>query len=75
MTFNHVSEDLCGQRILRSRTSLFRHRIHLRSSRLEEDLRKNISMEYYEAGHMMYSPHALAQADEEDLANFIKSAM
>jgi carboxypeptidase C (cathepsin A) len=42
---------------------------------LDENLRKNISMEYYEAGHMMYIHLPSLRQMKKDLANFIKSAM
>jgi carboxypeptidase C (cathepsin A) len=42
---------------------------------LEESLRKNISMEYYDAGHMMYIHIPSLRQMKTDLANFIKSAV
>ncbi|MEW6400393.1 MAG: peptidase S10 [Chloroflexota bacterium] len=42
---------------------------------LDESLRKNISMEYYDAGHMMYIHMPSLKAMKKDLASFIKSAM
>jgi carboxypeptidase C (cathepsin A) len=42
---------------------------------LDENLRENISMEYYEAGHMMYIHMPSLKQMKKDLANFIKSAM
>lgn len=42
---------------------------------LHEDLRKNISMEYYDAGHMMYIHLPSLKKLKEDLANFINSAV
>ena len=42
---------------------------------LDEDLRKNISMEYYDAGHMMYIHIPSLRQMKTDLANFIKSAV
>ena len=42
---------------------------------LDEDLRKNISMEYYDAGHMMYIHMPSLKEMKKDLAEFIKSAM
>ena len=42
---------------------------------LDEDQRKNISMEYYEAGHMMYIHLPSLKQMKKDLSDFIKSAM
>ncbi|MGE5375215.1 MAG: S10 family peptidase [Bacteroidota bacterium] len=42
---------------------------------LDENLRENISMEYYEAGHMMYIHMPSLREMKTHLANFIKSAM
>jgi len=42
---------------------------------LDESLRKNISMEYYDAGHMMYIHIPSLRQMKTDLANFIKSAV
>jgi carboxypeptidase C (cathepsin A) len=42
---------------------------------LDEDLRQNISMEYYEAGHMMYIHLPSLRQLKKDLSGFIKSAM
>lgn len=42
---------------------------------LDEELRKNISMEYYEAGHMMYIHLPSLRQLKKDLSDFIKSAM
>jgi carboxypeptidase C (cathepsin A) len=42
---------------------------------LDEELRKNVSMEYYDAGHMMYIHMPSLRQMKKDLANFIKSAM
>ena len=42
---------------------------------LDEDLRKNISMEYYDAGHMMYIHLPSLKQIKTDLAKFIKSAI
>ena len=42
---------------------------------LNPSLRGNLSMEYYEAGHMMYIHIPSLQAMKRDLANFIHSAM
>jgi len=42
---------------------------------LDENIRKNISMEYYEAGHMMYIHMASLKKMKKDLSKFIKSAM
>jgi len=42
---------------------------------LDESLRKNISMEYYDAGHMMYIHIPSLKQMKTDLANFIKSAV
>jgi len=42
---------------------------------LDETLRENISMEYYEAGHMMYIHLPSLKQMKKDLANFIKSAV
>ena len=42
---------------------------------LDEETRKNVSMEYYEAGHMMYIHMASLKKMKKDLAKFIKSAM
>jgi carboxypeptidase C (cathepsin A) len=42
---------------------------------LDEELRKNISMEYYDAGHMMYIHMPSLRQMKKDLTNFIKSAM
>jgi carboxypeptidase C (cathepsin A) len=42
---------------------------------LNEDMRKNISMEYYEAGHMMYIHMPSLKQMKRDLAEFIRSAM
>jgi carboxypeptidase C (cathepsin A) len=41
---------------------------------LDESLRKNISMEYYDAGHMMYIHMPSLKQIKTDLAKFIKSA-
>ncbi len=41
---------------------------------LDESLQKNISMEYYEAGHMMYIHVPSLRQMKADLANFINSA-
>ena len=41
---------------------------------LDENLRRNISMEYYEAGHMMYIHMPSLRQMKEDLANFIQTA-
>ena len=41
---------------------------------LDEDLRKNISMEYYDAGHMMYIHIPSLKQMKADLAEFISSA-
>lgn len=43
--------------------------------RLDEDLRRNISMEYYDAGHMMYIHMPSLRQMKKDLADFIKGAM
>jgi carboxypeptidase C (cathepsin A) len=42
---------------------------------LDEQTRKNVSMEYYEAGHMMYIHMPSLRKMKKDLAKFIKSAM
>jgi carboxypeptidase C (cathepsin A) len=42
---------------------------------LDENVRKNITMEYYEAGHMMYIHMPSLKKMKEDLAEFIQSAM
>src|SRR5512139_57508 len=42
---------------------------------LDENLRQNISMEYYEAGHMMYIHMPSLRQMKEDLTSFIASAM
>jgi carboxypeptidase C (cathepsin A) len=42
---------------------------------LSEELRKNVSMEYYDAGHMMYIHMPSLKRMKTDLAKFIKSAM
>lgn len=41
---------------------------------LDESLRKNIRMEYYEAGHMMYVHMPSLKEMKKDLAKFIKDA-
>jgi len=41
---------------------------------LDESLQKNITMEYYEAGHMMYIHMPSLKAMKTDLAKFIKGA-
>jgi carboxypeptidase C (cathepsin A) len=41
---------------------------------LDESLRQNISMEYYDAGHMMYIHMPSLKAMKKDLTAFIKSA-
>ena len=41
---------------------------------LPPDLRGNVSMGYYEAGHMMYLNTPSRIALKEDLARFIRSA-
>ncbi|TAK13544.1 MAG: peptidase S10 [Anaerolineae bacterium] len=42
---------------------------------LEEHLRANISMDFYEAGHMMYVHMPSLAQQKKDLARFIKSAL
>jgi len=42
---------------------------------LPSELQANISMEYYEAGHMMYINISSLEKLKEDLANFIESAL
>ncbi|HET9906719.1 MAG TPA: hypothetical protein VFQ23_08755 [Anaerolineales bacterium] len=42
---------------------------------LEEELRKNISMEYYDAGHMMYIHIPSLKQMKTDLTNFIRGAV
>lgn len=42
---------------------------------LDEDLRKNISMEYYDAGHMMYIHIPSLRQMKTDLAEFIQNAL
>lgn len=42
---------------------------------LDADLRKNIAMEYYDAGHMMYIHIPSLRQMKTDLADFIKSAI
>jgi carboxypeptidase C (cathepsin A) len=42
---------------------------------LDADLRKNISMEYYDAGHMMYIHLPSLKQMKADLAGFIRSAL
>jgi carboxypeptidase C (cathepsin A) len=42
---------------------------------LDKSLQKNVSMEYYEAGHMMYIHLPSLKKMEADLATFIRSAM
>ena len=42
---------------------------------LEESLRGNVSMEYYDAGHMMYIHLPSLKQMKKDLAKFIKGAM
>jgi carboxypeptidase C (cathepsin A) len=42
---------------------------------LEPQLRSNISMEYYEAGHMMYIHRPSLEAQKQHLADFIDSAI
>lgn len=42
---------------------------------LDESLRKNIRMAYYDAGHMMYIHMPSLKAMKKDLAKFIKDAM
>ena len=41
---------------------------------LDETVRKNVSMEYYEAGHMMYIHMPSLRKIKKDLAKFIKGA-
>jgi carboxypeptidase C (cathepsin A) len=42
---------------------------------LDENVHKNITMEYYEAGHMMYIHIPSLKQLKEDLANFILRAI
>ena len=42
---------------------------------LHESLRGNVSMAYYEAGHMMYIHLPSLEAMKSDLAKFIKDSM
>lgn len=42
---------------------------------LEPDLRDNVSMAYYEAGHMMYIHHPSLAKQKNDLAAFINDAL
>ncbi len=42
---------------------------------LDETVRKNVTMEYYEAGHMMYIHMPSLRKIKKDLVKFIKSAM
>ena len=42
---------------------------------LDESVRKNVSMEYYEAGHMMYIHMPSLKKMKKDLVKFLKSAM
>jgi carboxypeptidase C (cathepsin A) len=42
---------------------------------LDESVRKNVSMEYYEAGHMMYIHMPSLRKMKKDLAKFIRSAV
>jgi carboxypeptidase C (cathepsin A) len=42
---------------------------------LSEDQRRNITMEYYESGHMMYIHMPSLKKMKKDLSKFIKSAM
>jgi len=42
---------------------------------LNEDLRKNVSMEYYDAGHMMYIHMPSLMEMKKDLSEFIKNAV
>jgi carboxypeptidase C (cathepsin A) len=42
---------------------------------LSEDQRKNVTMEYYESGHMMYIHMPSLKKMKKDLTKFIKSAM
>jgi len=42
---------------------------------LDEGLRQNISMEYYEAGHMMYIHLPSLRLMKKDLSDFIRNAM
>jgi len=41
---------------------------------LDESLRGNISMGYYEAGHMMYIHMPALEQLKQDLAEFIRTA-
>ncbi len=42
---------------------------------LDPEMRKNVSMGYYESGHMMYIHQPSLAKLKDDLANFIRSAM
>ena len=42
---------------------------------LDKSLQKNVSMDYYEAGHMMYIHLPSLKKMKKDLTKFIKSAM
>jgi carboxypeptidase C (cathepsin A) len=41
---------------------------------LDESVRGNVSMEYYEAGHMMYIHMPSLEALKKDLAEFIQNS-
>jgi carboxypeptidase C (cathepsin A) len=41
---------------------------------LPPDLRSNVTMGYYEAGHMMYVNHTSRVALKSDLARFLRGA-
>ena len=42
---------------------------------LNKKLKNNITMKYYEAGHMMYIQNAAAAAFKKDVAEFITGAL
>lgn len=75
MTFNPYMKIFVGNGYYDLGTPYFASEYTFDHLGLDENLRGNITMEYYDAGHMMYIHMPSLKQMKRDLANFIRSAV
>lgn len=74
MTYNHYLRVFVANGYFDLGTPYFATEYTFNHLGLDESLQKNISMEYYDAGHMMYIHMPSLKAMKKDLSKFIKDA-